>query len=381
MVDTINKRRTHYEVLGLEPTATSDEIERAFAGAISIFQPHGFGGVAEASVAFRTLRDPARRRAYDVSLGLGPEPAPRQSPMSWRVGGQFMTATATPAMRPVSSRPTPPEPPEPQVEAQPRLEAPGEPPIVPFIAATLRELASPEPLRETVRVKSAAIPSVPNPRPAPPNREAGRTAEGDRRVYLALNGAPGDAEEERIPWKRTGIVVGALTAAVALLGAWAGWESVSDAEPVQNAAKVVLPPPTTYTVSDPVAVTPDRVLDDARPLSRKPAHAAARVVRSRPKPGLADLERQLSKPDPTPVEATAGPSAPAEAPTAVAASLPLPNRVIARTIERIGYPCGQIASTTQGGAPGVFRVTCTSGHSYQAAPVRGRYHFRHLGSG
>jgi hypothetical protein len=59
--------------------------------------------------------------------------------------------------------------------------------------------------------------------------------------------------------------------------------------------------------------------------------------------------------------------------------MPLPNRVIARTIQRIGYPCGQVASTVPGGAQGVFTVTCTSGHSYQAAPVRGRYRFRRVG--
>jgi hypothetical protein len=65
----------------------------------------------------------------------------------------------------------------------------------------------------------------------------------------------------------------------------------------------------------------------------------------------------------------------------VAASLPLSNRVIARTIQRIGYPCGEVASTAAlDGAPGAFKVTCTSGHAYQARPVRGRYHFRRLGS-
>jgi hypothetical protein len=60
--------------------------------------------------------------------------------------------------------------------------------------------------------------------------------------------------------------------------------------------------------------------------------------------------------------------------------MPLPNRVIARTIQRIGYPCGQVASTIPGETPGVFTVSCTSGHSYQAAPVRGRYRFRHVSS-
>ena len=61
--------------------------------------------------------------------------------------------------------------------------------------------------------------------------------------------------------------------------------------------------------------------------------------------------------------------------------MPLPNKVVARTIERIGYACGEVASTTpvEGAGSGVFTVTCTSGQSYQARPVRGRYRFRRLG--
>ena len=70
------------------------------------------------------------------------------------------------------------------------------------------------------------------------------------------------------------------------------------------------------------------------------------------------------------------------APIKAAARMPLPNAVIARTIGRIGYPCGQVATTAAVGdeASGVFKVTCTSGHSYRAAPVGGRYRFRRLGS-
>ena len=67
--------------------------------------------------------------------------------------------------------------------------------------------------------------------------------------------------------------------------------------------------------------------------------------------------------------------------TAAAANLPLPNATVARTIERIGYSCGRIAASepVDGAAAGVFKITCTSGDSYQATPVRGRYHFRRWG--
>jgi hypothetical protein len=68
------------------------------------------------------------------------------------------------------------------------------------------------------------------------------------------------------------------------------------------------------------------------------------------------------------------------APASRAVALPLPDRTIARTIERIGYACGQVASTSAvDGASGVFKVTCTSGQAYQARPVGGRYHFRRWG--
>ena len=95
-----------------------------------------------------------------------------------------------------------------------------------------------------------------------------------------------------------------------------------------------------------------------------------------------DVQSRASKlADGATVEAAAG--AVADSPVAAAATpakLPLPNATIARTIGRIGYACGEVASTTAGEAPGVFTVTCTSGQSYRASPVRGRYHFRRVGS-
>ena len=62
--------------------------------------------------------------------------------------------------------------------------------------------------------------------------------------------------------------------------------------------------------------------------------------------------------------------------------MPLPNATIARTIEKIGYSCGTVASiaAVEGASPGVFKVTCSSGQNYQATPVNGRYHFRKMGT-
>ena len=108
---------------------------------------------------------------------------------------------------------------------------------------------------------------------------------------------------------------------------------------------------------------------------------ADRIARNRP-------PLQITLPEETQTEAAlvepredaAIEQAAAETPSvsATTAKLPLPNAVIARTIGRIGYPCGQVANASALGG-GAFKVTCTSGHSYRAAPVRGRYRFRRLG--
>ena len=112
--------------------------------------------------------------------------------------------------------------------------------------------------------------------------------------------------------------------------------------------------------------------------------AEARAEHARP-PLQIDLpetqSRESTQSGAGPSDQTAIEAAADSVPTgATSAGIPLPNAVIARTIGRIGYPCGEVASTTaMEGTAGVFKVTCTSGHSYRAAPVRGRYRFRRLG--
>jgi len=339
MASTVKSRPNHYEVLGLTPTASSDEIARAFAMEISIFRPHGFGGIADVTVAYETLRNPARRRAYDAALGLNAkrEPEPEHLLSSSGVGGASFLGRTGPFA----------EPAEPPAKSE----------TTPFIAAALRELASPEPLRKTAEAATQ--------RPEPPF-EALSTSEG-----------PDLAEEGSTPWKRIGIAAGGVALAVGLLGAWAGWMTGNGAVPhPERAAKVALPPATTFAVGDPAqdgAALPVEPPRAARP--KRPTLAASPPERHRPASRLASLDEQLAEPVAAPADAPVTEAAPV---TPVAASLPLSNGVIARTIARIGYPCGEVASTSAGASPGVFTVTCTSGHSYQAAPVRGRYHFRRL---
>ena len=346
MVSTVKTRPNHYEVLGLTPTASSDEIARAFATEISIFRPHTFSGIAEVTVAYETLRNPARRRAYDAALGLNARPEPKHVLSSSGVcGATFLDrpgAVAGPVERSAKSETTP------------------------FIAAALRELASPEPLRKPVAVET------PEPEPQRP------TEPQPTSVHLAYDEGPDVAEESSIPWKRIGILAGGLVLAVGALGAWVGWMAGNGAIPEQpkTAAMLTLPPPTTFSVGDPAQAGPARIAESPR-AQRLKRRAVDTTAHARPTSRLASLEDQLAEPVAAQADAQAAEAAPA---TPVAASMPLPNRVIARTIARIGYPCGDVASTTAGGTTGVFTVTCTSGHSYQAAPVRGRYHFRRLSS-
>jgi hypothetical protein len=344
MVSAVKSRPSHYETLGLQPTAGSAEIARAFTREMSSFRPRAIGGLADVTIAYETLRDPIRRRAYDTSMGLNPVPPPSAA-----------TAPAT-----------------------------EEPELPPFIAARLRDLASPTPAQP-------ALAPAPSPERAPiPEPQAAPVAEpwpvGERLPAGDLYESLDDSEGGSTTWKRPAMIAGALVLAVGLVGAWAGWTGGNEIEPDQpkSVATVSLEPSIAIPVT---AVTPDSpappVAETAIPRrAQRPVVAAVPAERVRPARQAATAEPQqfdVTIPDAAPEPAVAQAAEPA--PAAAAASMPLSNRVIARTIERIGYACGQIASTTYGGAPGVFTVTCTSGHSYRASLVRGRYHFRRLGRG
>jgi hypothetical protein len=359
MASTTATRPNHYEVLGLTPAASRDEIEQAFAREVSVMRPRAFGGVVDVTIAYGVLRDPGKRRAYDDSLGLKPPPPPPAPALTTRgvCGAAFFGRARLVAEPPEQAATGARTPPEPEANPLARPELRTEPATTTFIAARLRELASPEPLIEPAPISR----SEPPPPPDAGVRQIG--------LHDGLRGA----EADTLPWKQAAIAVGAMALAAAVLGAWTGWDS----EAGKSAAKVALPPPTTFTVGDPAATAPVTAPDAARPSQPKqPPRAAARRAPVQPTGRPADLERELAESS----APAAVPVMTAEAPAA-AARLPLSNAVIARTIARIGYPCGRVAATTaaEGGAPGAFTVTCTSGHSYRAAPVGGRYHFRRVG--
>jgi hypothetical protein len=348
MVSTVRSRPNHYETLGLAPTASNEEIARAFAREIGMFRPRALGGVAEVSIAYETLRDPVRRRAYDVSLGLRSAPEPSPAPTPWPAGSQFIGVTARrPVARPVHDRLLAPAP-----------------------------LAMPQPRPEA------------DARPAPEPQ-----ASGDLLLDHAAELSLDDAVDHKVQWLRSAIAAGGVVVAVVLLGVLAGWQVRNDEDVQQPEVSVTakLPPPKPLTAAASMAPAPASEIVEAEP--RRAARVAAAPVPIRPGAGPARpavLDQQVAEAIP-PEESQPAESQPAEsmteqaaeqAPAAeTAAALPLPSKVIARTIERIGFACGEVASTSavEGGS-GVYKVTCTSGATYQATPVRGRYHFRRLGS-
>jgi len=70
----------YYELLNVEPSATTEEIEKAYLLSLATFRPDWFAtysvlseaerekSLQRAEVAFEVLRDPARRRKYDKVL-------------------------------------------------------------------------------------------------------------------------------------------------------------------------------------------------------------------------------------------------------------------------------------------------------------------------
>ena len=378
MVSTAT-RPNHYEVLGLTPAASDGEIADAFARAMSMFRPHAVEDVARLSVAYATLRNPAKRRAYDDSLGLNPKPPPRRPPMpAIRFSG---SARWDPLVRPAADTvPTPAPPPEPEA---PVAQKPASSPA--------------EPVREPAKRDRSGISPEPSPQPEGRIRPSAQD-EPKLPEFLAVRRAAEDIEPDAgdrvIDWKLPALAAGGLLVAAAVAGAWAGLDAGDGGEQqAKQAASIALPPlkPLPGGLDTPPAGRADRVAD--RPQRAVPVSVAARRVErptaAAPSTGseerLAEISQSLESGyyDSPSMNRPDGQSA-TDAPPAQAAgaALPISNRTAARTIERIGYACGRIAVTTpvEGEATGVYKVTCTSGQSYRAAPVNGRYRFKRWGS-
>jgi protein TonB len=135
-------------MLGLKPGATEDDIRTAFKALNRKHRERDrelLDQARQVTIAFETLRDPSRRRAYDAALGVEPEPQ-HDSTSSWRPGGDQKNPIPTPA-----------------AQAQP---APAQQPPV----TGLRETSAPEaPKAPEASVKEKKPPPKPvrDPRPDP----------------------------------------------------------------------------------------------------------------------------------------------------------------------------------------------------------------------
>ena len=342
MVSTVKSRPNYYEMLGIAPGAAGDAIAQAFARATSVFRPHAFGSITEICVAFETLRDPVRRRAYDASLGLAPKRT--IPPVSRPASAHFM-------QRPAVAAPPPSAPgPEPEPQARPQS----------------------GPIQESVADK--------------PSRPLNFPLAGEP-VELSLADRHLDAGIRPIEWKRTGIAVGGLAGAAVLFGALAGWWSGSDAAQPEQAIRAE---PARQAPEEKLPTIAELWTEPARPVVEEPAFQPRRAASARPhaeRPArpqqqlaASEAERQLIQPPQDLADAPAADRLAPETPVpAVVANMPLPHRTVARTIDLIGYHCGSVASAMPvEGAAGVYKVTCSSGQSFQAKPVNGRYRFRRL---
>jgi hypothetical protein len=368
MATSVDSLSNHYDTLRVAPTATHNEIADAFASqmrAVRVRPDMTVARLAQLSLAYETLRDPAKRRAYDDKLGLNrPAPPPPQPQLK---AAPYVVGAYGPSR--VKFVPTPPA----TAKKEPvRPNAPAEPRVAAFIAASLRE---PPPEPETQAAPAPEPASRPAPLPEPETMVFTPSPEGpaiDRNKATIAAGVVGLA---------------ALALAISLPKPNADTLPKPTA-PTQQAVTVGLPPAT------PV---PDYVVPpEAAPV----AAAAAREAEPKPAPTpIAEAEKtpaaladkasgeqatteaapvDIAADQPPTVETT--PAAVEPAPAASDAKMPLPNATIARTIERIGYSCGSVSSIVADAGPGVFKVTCSSGASYRASPKGGRYHFRRLGN-
>jgi hypothetical protein len=360
MDSSVKTRRNHYETLGLTPDASKDEVARAYARGIGAFGSRSLTDVAAASIAFETLRDPERRRAYDQSIGLG-RPAPPR--IAWTAGHARLVgpAPAAFAAEMLHARPKP--------FVAPRKDSPAEPRTASFIAASLR----------------APVEQAPDPVPVPPQADVPHP-----RLQRSFDRPPpnlrlADAEESAVTWAKPAMIGGGLIAAVVLVGAVAGWQAGhgDDQQQAEPAVTAALPAPKPHVAAVvPAAAAPSLSQAEPRHVVVRSPVVAARAKQPAAPEESARIEElaEAIQPEAAPPPAIAHEEVPeAAAPAEAAASMPLPHATVARTIERIGYSCGKVASTSAiEGAEGAFKVTCTSGQSYRAAPVHGRYRFRRI---
>jgi hypothetical protein len=366
----------HYEILGLPQTASSDELTRAYVREMSSLKPRPLAALTQLSVAYETLRDPDRRRAYDSTLHPPAAPKPHYS-VQWTPA-----PIAAPVLAFASTRIENDEASDVRFKSdrQPHARISGEGQGPPFFAKEVREPASSVEDAEPTAFAQFQ-------RREPPAGLAPQKREAAPEEWLQFQ--PDRARESSIDWKRTAMAIAWPVLGVAMLGAVIGWAANMVEEPQQPAppVKMALPPPApSLAMSDTPEISTNRN-DEEKQVELRRQSDRLRIAQTRlPKTTAAPEqpvapsssgEEQIASNSIEPATETPSSSFSSSADAAVT-SMPLSDRTIARTISRIGYSCGRVASIAPvpGQASGVFTVTCSSGQSYRATPVGGRYRFR-----
>ena len=222
MDSSVRSRPSHYEILGVRSAANDEEIAQAFGRKMSAFRFHPTGTTAGICAAYETLRNPAKRRAYDCSIGIIPKAAPRH--WGFAMTQRWAPFIAAPFTSADGQRSSVEAPTEPHVTVVP--EAPSEPKLSSFIAASLRELARP-----------VARDHLSEPARQPKDDERVDAAL-ERHIEEVLTARLAEEEswrdaEVRANWKRPGLAVGGFFLAAGLIGTLAGMSVRDDAGSAQ----------------------------------------------------------------------------------------------------------------------------------------------------
>jgi len=188
----------------------------------------------------------------------------------------------------------------------------------------------------------------------------------------------------RANWKRPGLAVGGFFLAAGLIGTLAGMSVRDDAGSAQADPAATIGRAPAKQQTDVAASSSTHFVPAVETPAGAGSHARTRHSASRHRPSawakqeIASVEAGGTPAGQGQATQLAGDQLAADplAPEPAAAKMALPDKVVARTLDRVGYRCGEVASTAAvQGSSGAFKVTCTSGQSYQATKVHGRYRF------
>lgn len=169
---------------------------------------------------------------------------------------------------------------------------------------------------------------------------------------------------------------GGAAAMMALAGCGDSAQQTSKAAP-NSGVTIELPEPVLNDATAPPSAEQAEAVEPKPPLSDAPTRAVASgKAETR---DLAENKKPLAAPEPQPAPPPEASRAAEDAtPASTTSRPPLPNAVIARTLERIGFRCGSVTSTARiegSDDPSAYEVTCTSGQKYRASARTGRYRF------